>query len=603
MSLTDPTLRSPLADDPTQAWDLEPLVDGLGPDGVDAYLERADAIASELTGSRGRIADLDADGLLAFMSRMAELTDLVGRAESYASLWFCVDMNTPSRGALMQRVEERSTAMAATLVFFELEWAVLAEEQVDRLLSDERLAFCAHHLRSVRRYRRHLLSEAEETILTEKSPSGRSAWVRLFDELETEITVDVDGSAMALEEALSRLHDPDRGVRQGVAEGVTQGLARGIKTRAFVFNTLLLDKSIDDRLRRYDNWLAERNLGNEASDESVEALCTAVRARYDLAQRWYRIKAQLLGLDRLADYDRVASVAESEAQVSYEEGQAIVLDAYASFSPEMASLARRFFDERWIDVPVRPGKRPGAFSASTVPSQHPYLLLNWTSTRYDVLVLAHELGHGLHQHLARDRGVFHQNTPLTVAETASVFGETVTFGRLLATTTDPADRLALLAESVEGTIATVFRQTAMNQFEALVHTERRDVGELSVERFNQLWTESQTEMFGDTVEITDGYRSWWSYIPHFIGSPGYVYAYAYGQLLAMSVYARYEDEGSSFVPRYLEMLSAGGSMSPEALGRLVGCDLTDPHFWDGGLAIIERRIDDAEAAARAAGRL
>jgi oligoendopeptidase F len=603
MTLSDATERAVLADDPNLAWDLEPLVDGRGPDGVDASLDRADAIADELAASRGRVASFDADDLLRFMTLMAELTDVVGLAESYASLWFCVDMNTPSRGALMQRVDERSTTMAAKLVFFELEWAEVPDERVEALLADERLTFCAHHLRSARRYRPHLLSEAEETILTEKSPSGRAAWVRLFDELETEITVDLDGSTISLEEALSRLHDPDRALRQRAAAGVTDGLARGIKTRAFVFNTLLLDKSIDDRLRRYDNWLAARNLGNEASDESVAALCAAVRARYDLPQRWYRAKARLLGLDRIADYDRMASVADSQAHVSFDEGRALVLDAYASFSPELAALAQRFFDERWIDVPVRPGKRPGAFSASTVPSHHPYLLLNWTSTRYDVLVLAHELGHGLHQHLARDRGVFHQNTPLTVAETASVFGETVTFGRLLATTTDPADRLALLAENVEGAIATVFRQTAMNRFEELVHAERRSEGELSVERFNELWTISQRELFGDAVEITDGYRTWWSYIPHFIGSPGYVYAYAYGQLLAMSVYARYEEQGPSFVPSYLEMLAAGGSMAPEALGALVGCDLTDPGFWDGGLAIIERRIDDAEAAARAAGRL
>ncbi len=252
---------------------------------------------------------------------------------------------------------------------------------------------------------------------------------------------------------------------------------------------------------------------------------------------------------------------------------------------------------------MRAGKSPGAFSAATVPSQHPYVLLNWTANRNDVLTLAHELGHGVHQFLARERGVFHQNTPLTVAETASVFGETVTFGRLLAMTTDPAERLALLAENVEGAIGTVFRQTAMNRFEELVHTERRSVGELAVERFNELWEQSQSELFGDSVEISPGYRTWWSYIPHFIGVPGYVYAYAFGQLLAMSVYARFEEQGPSFVPRYLEMLASGGSRSPEDLARLVDCDLADPGFWDGGLHLIERRLDDAEDAARAAGRL
>jgi oligoendopeptidase F len=384
---------------------------------------------------------------------------------------------------------------------------------------------------------------------------------------------------------------------------VTEALAVGLRTRAFVFNTLLLDKSVDDRLRTYPHWLASRNLANEASDESVAALLHAVRSRYDLPQRWYRTKARLLGIDRLADYDRSASVAESQVRFDFGQGRELVLDAYESFSPALAGVARRFFDEHWIDAPVRPGKSPGAFSASTVPSQHPYVLLNWTANRSDVLTLAHELGHGVHQFLARERGVFHQNTPLTVAETASVFGETVTFGRLLDMTTDPAERLALLAENVEGAIGTVFRQTAMNRFEELVHTERRTVGELSVDRFNELWTFSQEELFGDSVEVTPGYRTWWSYIPHFIGVPGYVYAYSFGQLLAMSVYARFEERGPSFVPRYLDMLAAGGSRSPEDLARLVDCDLADPGFWDGGLALVERRLEEAEEAARAAGRL
>jgi oligoendopeptidase F len=299
----------------------------------------------------------------------------------------------------------------------------------------------------------------------------------------------------------------------------------------------------------------------------------------------------------------MASVASSEARIGWSEARDLVLESYRSFSPEMAEAARRFFAEGWIDAPVRPAKRPGAFCAYTVPSHHPYLMLNWTGRRRDVLTLAHELGHGLHGWLARDQGVFHQATPLTLAETASVFGETVTFGRLLDATADPGERLALLAESIEGAIATVFRQTAMNRFEAAVHTARREEGELSVERFGDLWADTQAAMLGDAVEITEGYRTWWSYVPHFIGTPGYVYAYAYGQLLALSVYARYEEQGGDFVPRYLHLLSAGGSMPPEDLGRIVGCDLDDPGFWDGGLAIVEQQLEAAEAAAHEAGRL
>jgi oligoendopeptidase F len=335
----------------------------------------------------------------------------------------------------------------------------------------------------------------------------------------------------------------------------------------------------------------------------VQALVDAVESRYDIPQRWYSLKAQLLGLDRIADYDRMASVASSDEEFGWDEARHIVLDAYASFSPELATAAERFFAESWIDAPMRPGKRPGAFCAYTVPSQHPFLLLNWTARRRDVLTLAHEMGHGLHAYLAREQGIFHQTTPLTLAETASVFGETVTFGRLLDATDDPAARLALLAESLEGQIATVFRQVAMNRFEDRVHTQRRDVGELSVDQFNEAWTDTQVAMLGDSVEITDGYRTWWSYIPHFMGTPGYVYAYAYGQLLALSVYRAYEERGDEFVPQYLELLAAGGSRSPEELGQMVGLDLADPGFWSGGLEIVAEQLEAAESAAKATGRL
>jgi oligoendopeptidase F len=392
-------------------------------------------------------------------------------------------------------------------------------------------------------------------------------------------------------------------VRKASALAVTGALEPGLRTRAFVYNTLLADKASDDRLRHYDNWLASRNLDNEASDESVHALIEAVVGRYDIPRRWYELKARLVGLDKLADYDRAASVADVESTFGWAEARDLVLDAYNSFSPELATIAHRFFDEHWIDAPVRPGKRPGAFCAYTVPSQHPYLLLNWTARRRDVLTLAHEMGHGLHAFLARGQGVFHQSTPLTLAETASVFGETVTFGRLLAETTEPAARLALVAESLEGQIATVFRQTAMSRFEDRVHTERREGGELSVDHFGELWVATQKEMFGDSIELTDGYSTWWSYIPHFIATPGYVYAYAYGQLLALSVYRQYEERGAAFVPAYLELLSKGGSAPPEELGKVVGVDLADPRFWDGGLDIVEEQLHAAEDAAKAAGRI
>jgi oligoendopeptidase F len=592
------------------AWDLDPLVDGGGDAGarrqLDEALERAQVFAERYV---GKLGELDSVGLEQAMRELATIQELAGRAATYAGLRFSVDTSDPPRGALLQEVQERATQIETTLLFFELEWAGLEDEQADALLADERLEFCAHHLRNVRRYREHLLSEPEEKILAEKSVTGAGAWSRLFDELTSAIEVQLEDpeqsneAPLALDVALSRLVLPDRELRRTTAEAVTEALAPGLRTRAFLFNTLLADKATDDRLRRYPSWLSARNLSNEASDESVAALIAAVRSRYELARRWYRLKARLLGVERLADYDRMAAVTEDEVTYTFAEAREIVLDCYSSFSGELGAVAKSFFDGNYIDAPVRPAKRGGAFCASAVPSVHPYVMLNYTSRRRDVLTLAHELGHGVHFALAAGQGIYHQGTALTLAETASVFGETIVFGRLLEEDSSPASRLALLAENIEGAIATVFRQVAMNRFEELVHNARREQGELSVERFGELWAESQTEMLGDSVEITDGYRSWWSYIPHFIGSPGYVYAYAYGQLLALSVYQRYEQRGEEFVPRYLELLAAGGSRSPQELGEIVDVDLADPGFWDAGLDLVERQLQEAEEAARDAGRL
>ena len=588
------------SDSPEQVrWQLSDLVGGGGREQVEELLDdalgRAAAFAQRY---RGALATIDGDGLVEAMSELAEIHDVAGRAESFAGLDFATDTTDPERGALVALVQERSTTLATTLLFFELEWAALSDERVDELLGHAGLDFCRHHLRTARRYRPHLMSEPEELILAEKSLSGAGAWTRLFGELTSSIEVELDQTA-TLDVALARLASPSRDVRQQSAQAVTRALQPGLRTRAFIFNTLLVDKATDDRLRRYPHWLAARNLANEASDESVAALVSAVTGRYEIARRWYRLKASLLGIDRLADYDRSAPIAADEEHVDWPTARELVLDAYASFSPALGDLASRFFDENWIDAPSSHGKQGGAFCAYTVPSVHPYVLLNFAGRRHDVLVLAHELGHGVHAALASAQGIFHQGTPLTLAETASVFGEALTFGRLLESSPTPAARLALLAEDIEGAIATVFRQVTMNRFERLVHTERRDVGELSVERFGELWAQTQEEFFGDSVTVTDDYRCWWSYIPHFINTPGYVYAYAYGQLLAMSVYDRYLTQGPGFEQNYLELLSSGGSRSPEELGAIVGVDLRDPGFWERGLDLVERRLEAAEEAAAA----
>jgi oligoendopeptidase F len=581
-------------------WDLAPLVDGQDDAGVDTLLdEAATRAASFAQAYAGKVAQLDAPALREAMHELEAINELVGKAGSYASLKFSTDTADPARGALLQRMQERATAIETKLLFFELEWAALEDEQADRLLAADGLDFCRHHLRSARRYRPHLLSEPEEKILAEKSISSQSAWGRLFGELVSALRVSLEGEEgeTTLDVALSRLQAPDRELRRAAAEGVSAALEPGLRTRTFIYNTLVHDKSVEDRLRRYPHWLASRNLANEATDESVVALIEAVRGRYDIPQRWYRLKAKLLGVDRLTDYDRAAPVLAEDLTFSFGEARELVLDTYDAFSPEAGRVVRRFFDERWVDAPVRPHKRGGAFCAYTVPSVHPYVLLNFTARRRDVLTMAHELGHGLHAALAQPRGVFHQSTPLTLAETASVFGETLVFGRLLDAAKDDDERLGLLAERIDGAIATVFRQMAMNRFEHLVHTERRSEGELSTDRINELWVQTQAELFGDSVEITEGYRMWWSYVPHFINTPGYVYAYAYGQLLALSAYGRYREDGDPFVPSYLELLSAGGSRSPEQLAGIVGIDLRDPGFWDAGLRLVEEQLSAAEALA------
>jgi oligoendopeptidase F len=587
-------------------WQLDDLLAGESTEdpqaAVVSLLEQADEAAHAFAGEyEGKVGGLDSDGLRLAMEKLAAISELAGRALNYAHLRFAADTADPANGALLQMGSERATAIQTRLIFFELEWAALDDEQAEAMLSGEGLDFCEHYLRNERRYRDHLLSQPEERIMTELSVTGAGAWSRLFDELTSAIRVDLPSGdePVSLDIALSGLADPDREVRRETAEAVTESLQPGLRTRAYVFNTLLQEKSTRDRLRGYPHWLATRNLSNEASDESVQALVEAVKGRYEMARSWYRTKAKLLGVERLADYDRMAAIATDDQKIEWDEGRQIVQTAFDSLSPRAGSVVSRFFEERWIDAPPGPDKRGGAFSASTVPSVHPYVMLNYTDRRRDVLTLAHELGHGLHQTLAADRGVFHQDTPLTVAETASVFAEELVFGRLLEAEQDPASRLGLLAEAVEGQIATVFRQIAMNQFEDRVHTARRSEGELSVERFGELWYETQFELLGDSVEITDGYRSWWSYVPHFIGSPGYVYAYSYGQLLALSVYRLYEERGDEIVPGYLEMLASGGSRSPEELGALVGVDLTDPSFWDNGLDLVAGQIEAAQAAADA----
>jgi oligoendopeptidase F len=580
------------------AWELSDIYEGPDDPQLETHLEDARTSASAFRERyRGRFGALAAAELLEAVRELERIEGLVVRARAYAYLRFSVDTADPARGALLQRLQELAAALETELLFARLEWAEVEDDRAADLLADPLLDHYRHFLEALRRYRPHLLSEPEERILTEKSVTGSSAWGRLYNELLAGLKVDLDGREMSFEEAIARLQDPDRERRREAAEAITAALAPGIRTRAFAFNTLLLDKATDDRLRNYPHWLAARNLSNETPDEAVQALVDSVADRYDIAQRYYRIKARLLGIDRLADYDRMAPVSSSPANVRWDEAASLVLEAYHDFSPEVGGVVSDFFERRWIDAPVRPNKSIGAYCMTRVPGVHPYVFMNFTGDRRSVLTLAHELGHALHGVLAQERGVFNSETPLTMAETASVFGEALTFKRMLAGEDDPSRRLDLLVGRLDDAVATVFRQIALNRYEDAVHAARRGQGELSADRLSELWAESQARMLGDAVEITDGYRTWWSYVPHFVVSPGYVYAYAYGYLFSLAIFRRYEVEGEPMVEPYLDLLRAGGSDAPAELAKLVGLDVADRSLWETGLEAIDELLGEAEELA------
>jgi oligoendopeptidase F len=585
-------------------WDLADLY----PDPADAAIERdldtAEAAATRFAERhRGRIAQLDPSALAKAVDELEALLEPPARAGAYAGLRFAADTASPANGALLQRVQERSSAVRNAVVFFQLEWVALDEANAARLLADPALARRRHLLESMRRYRPHVLSEPEEKLLEELANTGERAFCRLFDEVlaAARFRVEEAGSVRECseEEVLALLYDASRERRSKGAAALTEGLKQHSRILAFVFNTLVQNKASEDRLRAYPDPMAARHLANEIEARSVDALLAACERAHPLVQRYYRLKRRLLGLDELLDYDRYAPVGEARGAVAWPEAHRLVLDAYRDFSPELAEIAGRFFERRWIDAELRPGKRGGAFSASTVPSAHPYVLLNYTGTQRDVMTLAHELGHGAHQWLAREQGLFEHDTPLTLAETASVFGEMLVFRRLLREESDPKTRLALLCGKIEDAFATVFRQVVMTRFEQKLHAARRGEGELPIERISALWLEANRPMHGDAVRLTDDYAWWWLYIPHFVHSPFYCYAYAFGELLVLALLRRYDAEGAAFVPRYLDLLRAGGSESPAVLLSRIGLDVTDPAFWDGGVALLGELVEEAERLAAA----
>ena len=448
------------------AWDLSDLFEGSDDPRLDADIEEAETAAAAFRERyHGKVAGLSAAELAEAIAERERIEEVLTRVGYFAHLHFATDMADPARGALVSRITEKGAALDTQLLFFGLEIAEIEDDAAEALLESSGLEHWRHWVRSLRKFRPHLLSEPEEKIVTEKSVSGVSAWGRLYEELLGALRVELDGAETSFEEAMSKLYSADRDVRRNAAEAVTQALEPGLRTRTYIFNTILLDKSIDDRLRGYPTWISARNLRNDTTDEAVEALIDAAVSRYDVVQRYYTLKAKLVGLDQLTYYDRFAPIGEDPSTVSWGEARDIVVGAYADFAQEAGDLAERFFTESWIDAPVRENKRTGAFCATSVPGVHPYVLMNYTGDRRSILTLAHELGHGLHGWMAQPLGLFNADTPLTTAETASVFGEALTFKRLLALEEDPTRRLNLLAGRIEDSIATVFRQIAMNRFE------------------------------------------------------------------------------------------------------------------------------------------
>ena len=544
---------------------------------------------------RGRISDLGASQLKIAITEYEQLQERSGRAMTYAYLHWATATHDPDCGALLQYVRETCTKVGKVLLFFGLEWVKVDDAQAEALMKEESLAGYRHFLECERLFKDHTLSEPEEQVLAETQVTGKSAWMRYFTETTSRMRFTLRGEELSQEHILAKLHGQDRELRKEAAYSFTEGLAAKEHTLTYIFNTILADKAGTDRMRSLPHWLRARNISNEISDETAEALIATVVSRYDLVARFYDLKSRILGLSPLYDYDRYAPVGESEAYYTWDSAKQITLEGYGEFHPLLGQIAERFFEEKWIDAPVKDGKQGGAFSHGAVPSAHPYVLLNYTGRARDVQTLAHELGHGVHQFLSRDQGYLQASTPLTTAETASVFGEMLVFQRLLAEESDPRSVLALLISKIGDTMATVFRQIAMNRFEVEIHTARRNHGELSADTFAEYWISTQSAMFGDSVTLTDNYRRWWSYIPHFLHTPGYVYAYAFGELLVLALYARYLESPDAFPGQYIELMRAGGSDWPHKLVARMGVDLQDPAFWQQGLNAIERLIERAEA--------
>jgi oligoendopeptidase F len=577
-------------------WDLSDLYAGPDAPELKRDLETAEAEAKAFQARyQNGLTALDGDGLAEAIAKYEAIQEVLGRVMSYAQLVHAGDMADAETGRFYQNMQERTTDISTALLFFTLELNRLEDAVLEAKLASRVLARYRPWLRDIRAFRDHQLSDELESLLHEKQVAGRAAWVRLFDETMADLRFDYHGERLTSTEILHKLTDHDGAVRKAAAKSFAEGLAKNIRTFALITNTLAKDKEIEDKWRGFAQPVSSRNLANFVEDEVVDALVAAVKAAYPgLSHRYYALKARWMGLDRLPYWDRNAPLPDDlDRSIAWDEAESRVLAAYRAFSPDLADIGRRFFERSWIDAPARPGKAAGAFAHPTVPSVHPYLLLNYQGRTRDVMTLAHELGHGVHQVLAGPQGPLMADTPLTLAETASVFGEMLTFRALLAAETDPSRRRIMLAEKVEDMLNTVVRQIAFHEFERQVHDRRRS-GELTAGELGEVWLEVQRESLGPVFEFDDDYRVFWAYIPHFIHAPFYVYAYAFGDCLVNSLYAVYQDSADGFAEKYLDMLRAGGTKRHKELLAPFGLDASDPGFWAKGLSVVEGLIDELE---------
>ena len=592
--------RAALGDLPE--WNLSDLYSGMDAPELKADIERAgrdcEAFESRWKGTLAAEAEKGAAGELGIALRDFEaLEELIGRVASFAGLVYAGDTSDPKRAKLYGDIQEKMTDASAHLLFFALELNLIDDALVEGALdADPLFGHYRPWVVDLRKDKPYQLEDRVEQLFHEKSVTGRGAWNRLFDETMTELRFDVGGEEMLLEPTLNRLQDADGAVRREAAEALAATFRKNLRTFTLITNTLAKDKEISDRWRGFQDIADSRHLANRVEKSVVDALAAAVHDAYPrLSHRYYAMKARWLGMDQMNHWDRNAPLPETpQATIGWDEAKNTVLSAYQDFSPDMAEIARTFFDRNWIDAPVRPGKAPGAFAHPTVPSAHPYVLLNYMGKPRDVMTLAHELGHGVHQVLAGAQGALMASTPLTLAETASVFGEMLTFRSLLDKTADRRERKAMLAQKVEDMINTVVRQIAFYEFERKVHTERRQ-GELTSDKLGEFWLEVQAESLGPAIRLREGYETFWTYIPHFVHSPFYVYAYAFGDCLVNSLYAVYQNAERGFQEKYFEMLKAGGTKHHSELLKPFGLDASDPKFWQIGLGVIGGLIDELEA--------